>query len=115
MKISILWYQVQNIYDKFEFSSKLMVDDLMIISRDNYYICYFEWFTSGEWGKQKFAIRLEKDFSITKMESKYKSFIEYDDNDVSVFEDEMPERWTNLIKPIFRNFILESILDDKKN
>ena len=113
MKISTLWYQVQDIYNKFEFSSKLMVNDLMIISTDNYYICYFEWFTSGEWGKQKFALRLEKDFSVTQMESKYKAFIEYNDNDVHRFEDELPEKWANLIKPVFRDFLLESILESK--
>ena len=113
MKISTLWYQVQDIYNKFEFSSKLMVNDLMIISKDNYYICYFEWFTSSEWGKQKFALRLEKDFSVTQMESKYKAFIEYNDNDVHRFEDELPEKWTSLIKPVFRDFLLKSILESK--
>ena len=112
MKISTLWSQIQSIYDNFEFSSKLMVNDLMIISKDNYYICYFEWYTP-EWGKEKFALRLEKDFSITEMESKYKAFIEYNDNDVHRFDDELPEKWSNLIKPVLRNFQLESILENK--
>jgi len=113
MRISTLWHQVQNIYEKFEFSSKLMINDLMIISKDNYYICYFEWFTPGEWGKQKFALRLEKDFSMSQMESIYKAFIEYNDNDVHRFEDELPEKWTSLIKPVFRDFLLDSILESK--
>jgi len=113
MLISTLWNQVQNIYEKFEFNSRLMVNDLMIVSKDNYYICYIEWYTSGEWGKQKFALRLEKDFSISQMEPIYKAFIEYNDNDVHRFEDELPEKWSNLIKPVFRDFLLESILESK--
>jgi hypothetical protein len=113
MKISTLWSQIQSIYDKFEFSSKLMVNDLMIISTDNYYLCYFEWYTPKELGKEKFALRLEKDFSITEMESKYKAIIEYKDSEIERFEDELPEYWSNLIKPILRNFQLEVILDNK--
>jgi hypothetical protein len=113
MKVSTLWSQIQSIYDKFEFSGKLMVNDLMIISKDNYYICYFEWYTPGECGKEKFALRLEKDFSMSQMESKYMAFIEYNDNDVHRFDDELPEKWSNLIKPVLRNFQLESILENK--
>jgi hypothetical protein len=114
MKISTLWSQIQSIYDNFEFSSKLMVNDLMIISKDNYYICYLEWHTP-ECGKEKFALRLEKDFSITEMESKYKAFIEYNDSEgeANKYEDELPEKWSNLIKPVLRNFQLESILENK--
>lgn len=112
MKISTLWSQIQSIYDKFEFSSKLMVNDLMIISKDNYYLCYFEWYTPKEWGKEKFSLRLEKDFSLTEMESKYKAFIEYNSSEINRFEDELPEKWANLIKPILRNFQLEVILEN---
>ena len=88
-----------------------MINNLMIISKDNYYICYFEWFTSGE-GKNKFALRLERDYSLTK-ESNYKAFIEYNDNGVLEFENELPEKWSNLIKPVLRNFQLETILENK--
>jgi len=47
------------------------------------------------------------------MESIYKAFIEYNDNDVHRFEDELPEKWTSLIKPVFRDFLLDSILESK--
>ena len=37
-----LWNDIRLIYDGFNFSSRLLVNDLMIISKDNHYLLYYK-------------------------------------------------------------------------
>ena len=57
-----LWNDIQLIYDGFNFSSNLLIDNLMIISKDNYYILYYQ--PDGENSTQ---IRIEKDYNLVRI------------------------------------------------
>ena len=37
-----LWNDIKLIYDGFNFSSRLLIDDLMIVSQDNHYLLYYK-------------------------------------------------------------------------
>ena len=56
-----LWNDIKLIYDGFNFSSRLMVDDLMIISNDNYYQLYYK--SNSDISTQ---IRIEKQCKLSK-------------------------------------------------
>lgn len=63
-----LWKDIQYIYDGFNFSSRLLIDDLMIISQDNHYLLYY---------KQddiSIQIRIEKHYSVIQMWSDTREF-----------------------------------------
>ncbi len=66
-----LWEDIKLIYDGFNFSSRLMVDDLMIISQDNHYLLYYK--SNSDVSTQ---IRIEKNYDLVRMWS--------DDNEVDM-------------------------------
>jgi hypothetical protein len=66
-----LWNDIKLIYDGFNFSSRLMVDDLMIMSNDNYYQLYYK--SNSDVSTQ---IRIEKNYDLVRMWS--------DDNEVDM-------------------------------
>jgi hypothetical protein len=57
-----LWNDIRLIYDGLNFSSKLLIDDLMIISKDDYYQIYYE-----PTDKNPIKIRIEKKWSLVNM------------------------------------------------
>ena len=57
-----LWNDIQLIYDGFNFRSKLLIDNMMIISQDNYYILHYQ--TNDEDFTQ---IRIEKDYNLVRI------------------------------------------------
>lgn len=57
-----LWNDIRLIYDGLNFSSKLLIDDLVIISQDNHYLLYYK--SNSEISTQ---IRIEKNFSLVNM------------------------------------------------
>jgi len=63
-----LWKDIQYIYDEFNFSSRLMVDDLMIMSNDNYYQLYYQQDDTST------GIRIEKNYSVAQMWSDTSEF-----------------------------------------
>jgi hypothetical protein len=66
-----LWKDIQYIYEGFNFSSRLLVDDLMIISQDNHYLLYYQ--NNNDISTQ---IRIEKNYDLVRMWS--------DDNEVDM-------------------------------
>ena len=56
-----LWEDIQYIYDGFNFSSRLLVDDLIIISQDNHYLLYYQ--------KDNVStqIRIDKQYDLVRM------------------------------------------------
>ena len=56
-----LWKDIQLIYDGFNFSSRLLIDDLMIISQDNHYLLYYK---QDDISTQ---IRIDKHYSLVNM------------------------------------------------
>lgn len=57
-----LWNDIQLIYDGFNFSSKLLIDNLMIISQDNYYLLHYQP-NDGDFTQ----IRIEKDYNLVRI------------------------------------------------
>ena len=57
-----LWKDIQYIYDGFNFSSRLLIDDLMIISQDNHYLLYYK--NNSDISTQ---IRIDKHYSLVNM------------------------------------------------
>lgn len=102
MKISTLWNQVKFIYDNYDFSNRL-INDTLIISRDNYY--YLCW---SEGNSRSVSLRLEINFNISKMKSEYKAEI---NGFGSEFTDYIPDEFLNDIIPILRDFQLDTILE----
>ncbi len=65
-----LWEDIRLIYDGFNFSSSLLVDDLIIVSQDNHYLLYYQ---KDDISTQ---IRIDKQYNLVKMWS--------DDNEASM-------------------------------
>jgi len=57
-----LWEDIRLIYDGFNFSSKQLIDDLMIISQDNYYLIKYR-----KDLEPVVNIRIEKNYSLVQM------------------------------------------------
>lgn len=109
MKVSTLWSQIRYIYDKYDFSSKQLVNNVLIISEDNYYLCYFKW-NGGD-----FSLKLEVNYNFKEMTNQYKATIEIKDypNDKKYgeFFDIIPDEYTKILKPYLRDFQLNTILE----
>ena len=61
-----LWEDIRLVYEGFNFSSKQLIDDLMIISQDNHYLLQYRTYTSG-YCEPVINIRIEKNYSLVQM------------------------------------------------
>ncbi len=68
-----LWNDIRFIYDGLNFSSKELIDDLMIIPQDNCYLLYYK--SNSDISTQ---IRIEKNYDLVRMWS--------DDNEVNIIQ-----------------------------
>lgn len=57
-----LWEDIRLVYEGFNFSSKQLIDDLMIISQDNYYLIQYR-----KDLEPVVNIRIEKNYSLVQM------------------------------------------------
>jgi hypothetical protein len=62
-----LWNDIRLIYDGYNFKTNPLVDDLMIVSQDNYYIVNFS--RSDNLSKKRITtqIRIEKNYNLVSM------------------------------------------------
>jgi hypothetical protein len=108
-----LWNDIRLIYDGFNFSSKMIIDDLMIISRDNCYLLYYK-----PDGGSPTQIKIEKDFRLgLGYYSRCKKWIEKDITYQLHFEfgDQLDETYKielayKIINPFLRDFKLNKIV-----
>lgn len=106
-----LWNDIRLIYDGLNFSSKLLIDDLMIISKDDYYQIYYE-----PTDKNPIQIRIEKKWSLVNMWSDdkevdatyYNIHLEVG-NQIYVGEKQMVEITYKIITPFLREVKLKEI------
>lgn len=110
MSIEQLWNDIRLIYEGLNFSSKLLIDDLMIISKDNYYLLYYK---QNEIVTQ---IRIEKNLSLVNMwsDNKEVDIVDYNihvevDDQVYTSENSMIELTYKIITPFLRNCKLVEI------
>jgi hypothetical protein len=112
-----LWNDIKLIYDGFNFRSGLIVDDLMIISNDNYYQLYYK--SNSDISTQ---IRIEKQYDLVRMWSdidvdmtNYKIYVETRGNVPGGFsqvyssENSMIELSYKVITPFLREVKLNKI------
>jgi hypothetical protein len=111
-----LWEDIQYIYDGFNFSSRLLVDDLMIVSQDNHYLLYYQ--NNSDISTQ---IRIEKNYDLVRMWSdievdmtNYKIYLETRGNvtgvsQVYTSEKSMIELAYKIITPFLREVKLNKI------
>jgi hypothetical protein len=102
-----LWNDIRLIYDGFNFSSIDLVNDLTIISKDNYYQLYYDISTK---------IRIEKQYDLVKMWSddnevdmtNYKIHVEVG-NQIYTSENSMIELSYKVLTPFLREVKLKEI------
>jgi hypothetical protein len=105
-----LWNDIGLIYDGFNFSSRDLVNDLMIISKDNYYQLYYK---QDDISTQ---IRIEKQYDLVKMWSddnevdmtNYKIHVEVGDQ-IYTSENSMIELSYKVLTPFLREVKLKEI------
>jgi hypothetical protein len=106
-----LWNDIKLIYDGFNFSSRLLIDDLMIISNDNYYQLYYK--SNSDISTQ---IRIEKNYDLVRMWSNdnevdmtnYKIHVEVG-NQIYTSENSMIELSYKVLTPFLREVKLKEI------
>jgi hypothetical protein len=109
-----LWNDIRLIYDGFNFSSRLLVNDLMIISKDNHYLLYYK---QDDISTQ---IRIEKQYDLVRMWSddnevdmtNYKIHVEVSDSTVGQIytsENSMIELSYKVLTPFLREIKLNKI------
>jgi hypothetical protein len=105
-----LWNDIGLIYDGFNFSSRDLVNDLMIISKDNYYQLYYK---QDDISTQ---IRIEKQYDLVRMWSddnevdmtNYKIHVEVG-NQIYTSENSMIELSYKVLTPFLREVKLKEI------
>ena len=105
-----LWNDIRLIYDGFNFSSRDLVNDLMIISKDNYYQLYYK---QDDISTQ---IRIEKQYDLVRMWSddnevdmtNYKIHVEVG-NQIYTSENSMIELSYKVLTPFLREVKLKEI------
>ena len=105
-----LWNDIGLIYDGFNFSSRDLVNDLMIISKDNYYQLYYK---QDDISTQ---IRIEKQYDLVRMWSddnevdmtNYKIHVEVG-NQIYTYENSMIELSYKVLTPFLREVKLKEI------
>lgn len=115
MKPKDLYYQIAEIYNNFEYKSKLLIDNFMIISNDNYYLCYYE-LDNGS----KIQFRLEVNYLTSKIGDE--DYVEYSmiyelktsEGDYPTLriegDKDIPRPILDNIKPIIRQFKLNQLV-----
>lgn len=106
-----LWNDIRLIYDGLNFSSKSLIDDLMIISQDNHYLLYYQ---QDEIATQ---IRIDKNLSLVNMWSddkehditNYKIHVEVG-GEIEVDETHKIELTYKIIMPFLREVKLNKVL-----
>ena len=112
-----LWEDIRLIYDGFNFSSRSLVNDLMIISQDNHYLLYYQ--NNSDISTQ---IRIEKQYDLVSLWSNdnevdmtnYKIYVEVDGNvpggkQIHTSENSMIELSYKVITPFLREVKLNKI------
>ncbi len=113
--IEKLWNDIRLIYDGFDFSGNLLIDDLIIVSNDNYYQLYYQKDDTST------GIRIEKNHSLVNMWSdnkeadviSYKIYVENKKDSgttqVLTSEESMIKLSYKILTPFLRQIKLQKI------
>jgi hypothetical protein len=104
-----LWNDIRLIYEGFNFSSKQLIDDLMIISQDNYYILQYK-----KDLEPLVNIRIEKHYNLTNIignngnTTSYNIIVQVGNNGYK-HEDQMVDFTYTIITPFLREVKLKEL------
>lgn len=111
-----LWNDIRLIYDGYNFKNNSLVDDLMIISQDNYYIVNFSRFDNLSKKRITIQIRIEKNYNLVSMwsDSREVDMIDYKltvqtNNKIEVDENHKIELSYKIITPFLREVKLKKV------
>lgn len=107
-----LWNDIRLIYEGLNFSSKLLIDGLMIMSQDNHYLLYY-YYKQDDIVTQ---IRIEKNYNLINMWSDdkeldithYRLYVEVDSK-IELDENHKIELTYKIITPFIRDCKLNKI------
>lgn len=110
MTPEILYKHIQNIYNKHDFTKRLMIDNLMIISKDNYFQVLYQFED-----KTSISIRLETNYKLTQFQTIYHLESEYEGQVPITIQhnQQIPKNITQYLLSILRHFNLNTILDNE--
>jgi hypothetical protein len=100
-----LYNQIHTIYCNNDFKSKLLINDLFILSQDNIYLVLI--------GSDKTQFRVEIEYSYHS-ETKYKLVFQDDTLPYKEIYDDVPDIILGKILSILRDFKLNELLDESK-
>jgi len=106
-----IWNDIRLIYDGYNLKSKLLINDLMIISQDNYYLVYHR-----PHREKTTQFRIEKNYNLVNIwsDSKEVDFTDYNlhvevDGKIEIDEDYKIELTYKIITPYLRELKLNSV------
>lgn len=116
--IEKLWNDIRLIYDGYNFKTNPLVDDLMIVSQDNYYIVNYSSFDSLSKKRITTQIRIEKNYNLVSMwsDSREVDMTDYKltvqrNNKIEVDENHKIELAYKIITPFLREVKLGKIIN----
>jgi hypothetical protein len=107
-----LWNDIRLIYEGYNYPQRLLINDLLIVSNDNFYLLYYR----PDNDKDPMQIRIEKNYSLVNMWSDnkevdityYNIHVEVGDQ-VYTSENSMIELTYKIITPFLRELKLNKI------
>ncbi len=108
-----LYKHIETIYNNFDFKSKLLIDNLIIIGNDNYYQLYLNISDT-----HKLQLKISKQYSIIK-NTYYIFHYEIIDGEETQslhdIKDTIPQKVLELLLPTIRQFNINLLLNEEDN
>lgn len=118
MTIEELYNHIETLYNNFDFKSKLIIDNLIIIGKDNYYQLFLSLSDN-----HKLQLRISKQYSIIKNTSgrrcvdyilNYEIIDSNESQNYNEIKDKVPEQVIKLLLPTIREFKLKILSEETK-
>ncbi len=108
-----IYKHIDILYNNFDFKSKLLIDNLMIIGKDNYYQVFLSISDN-----HKLQLRISKQYSIIKKTYYILNYEILDgnkDQNYNEIKDKVPEQVIKLLLPTIRQFNINLLLNEEDN
>jgi hypothetical protein len=123
-----LYKHIETIYNHFEFKSKMLVDNFIIISKDNYYQCFIsitdnlklqfkisKHYSIVDTTNYKLQYEIVNDETIENYEITYSPKLNSKILCSDKFMSEIPQSFLNLFNSTLREFNLKMLLNEQNN
>jgi hypothetical protein len=107
-----LYKQVETIYNHFDLKSKTIIDNIIVVSKDNYYLCYIN--ISDNF---KIQFKVEQKYSIIKKTHYilHYNIITDTENTSNNTQEEVPKSILDIITPHLRELNIKILLNNQDN